>query len=464
MGALLLTCRILAEAGAGLKLYLMVPGYLFLSILWGVLFWPEAFIYGRGSAWVLTPDRIGSYTASQDDSATILTAEDTGDVAGRVVLETPGFRLFLRAATDLALGVAKSINPESHRPLRFLVSTSRLLGHEMTADTTRALVDWVEGCWKPSMKSDQEFQEAITSRELMPWGNTPVAKALATREMVPGSQTGRGYFVRPNSPLGVYFLSNPGGARAVNCLEYLAAMELDLGNWLFTEKTANGTRLSETFHEDLGMDMQAQVRFIIYREAIKTLERPSPATSLAGAYATLSAAQIGAGAVSGAVSPNPRTGSMGGWLGGLFGGAQAATNQFTGLLATFTSWVGTAMWLSYWAPFIVGIVLQELVGLFPLVLCYAWVAGQQFKPLVIYFLSLLYVLFTPVWFAIIDLAARSAATHAPQSNDPLLSLLNWAPAQTASVVVTVLGIFLVPTIGAGVFFASGWFMIRLFRS
>lgn len=455
VGGLLLCGRIVARDGAGVSLWLSMAGYVSLSLLLLILFWPEATPFGTLTS-PLAPEQIASYTATQDAAATIRTAADTGEVDTQTVLETPGFRLFLRAGTDLALALARTINQQAHRPLGFIVSTSWLLGMEMTANVTRALTDWVEGCWKPSMAADQEFQDAVTSRDLMPWDNTPVAQALATREMVPGSMTGRGYF-QDTSPLGTLFLANPTSPAAVRCDVYLSAVEMEVQRWLFTTPSPAGTPLSQVFDEDLGMNATQQARFLVYREALRAMGRPSPAPSLIGAYGALTAAQVGAGAVSG-LAQGLRRGGAGNWLGGLFGGAHAAGDQFSSLLATFTWWVGAAMWLVYWAPFVIGIALQAVVGFFPLVLCYSLVAGQQFRSLVVYFLALLWLLFTPVWFALIDLAARAATTQAPQSTDALLSLLNWAPGQTYSIVVTVLGIFLVPPLGAGVFFVSGRYL------
>ena len=92
------------------------------------------------------------------------------------------------------------------------------------------------------------------------------------------------------------FLSNPGSGNTVRCDVYLAAMQLEVGRWLQTTTSPNGTPLAQVFEEDLGRDVEWQARFLIYREALRALGRPAPAPSLAGTYGMLSAAHAAAGA------------------------------------------------------------------------------------------------------------------------------------------------------------------------
>lgn len=428
--------------------------YLGTSLLLCVLFWPEATRFGRLSP--LAPTQIASYAASEDPAATLVTAADAGQRTAPPVFETPGFRLLLGAWTDLPLALARRLNQQTHRPFSPIVSTSWLLGLDLTTDVTRALADWVEACWKPSMTQDQEFQDAITARDLLPWGDTPVARALATREAVPGAMTGGGYFRSP-SPLGLLFLSNPGTTTAVRCDVYLRAVELDVQRWLFTTTSPAGTPLSEVLGTDLPLTVEEQAQFLIYREAMRALGRPSPAPSLGAAYASLSAAHAATGGLSQAGK------GRGGLMGALLGGGQAALNQFDGILQSLLWAVGLAMWFIYWSPFLFGFAFQVLVGLFPVIACYALLPGRPFQPLVLYFTALLYVCCSPLWFALVDLSARAATTLAPQSQDALLSTLNWAPAQSYAVVVTVIGLVIVQPLGAALLFVSGRGLVNWIR-
>ena len=79
--------------------------------------------------------------------------------------------------------------------------------------------------------------------------------------------------------------------------------------------------------------------------------------------------------------------------------------------------VGLAMWFVYWSPLIFGFALQQLIGMFPIIVCYSLLPESQFKPLVYYFLALAYVCFSPFWFALVELFARWGASLAPTSND-----------------------------------------------
>lgn len=459
VGSLSVYTQTLLHTGgkAGVALARMV---VYIAVCFGLctLFWPEVSRFSPVNARRLSAMQVASYAASQDDQATIVTAADTGDTPEAEVLESPGFRLLLKMMVDTPLALARTVNQETHRPLRLIVSMSWLLGLEMTATVTRALADWIEGCYKPSLMHDQEFHDAITARDLMPWGDTPVARALATRETVPGSSTGTGY-LQDHSPLGTMFLSNPGGSSAVRCDVYLQAVEMEVQRWLFTERSPAGTPLSQIFEEDLGVSVPWQARFLLYREMLRAMGRPAPAPSLAGAYGVMAGAHAGLGALGGALSSPSK-----GWLGGLLGGGTALINQFERALATFTWLLGVALWFVYWSPFMFGTALQVLVGLFPVVVCYGLAPQSQVRPFVSYFLALLYVCCSPLWFALVDLAARAAASQAPQSEDALISLLNWVPVQTYSVVVTVLALGIVFAVGAGVLFLSVRGMVMRLRT
>jgi hypothetical protein len=428
-----------------------VAGYLITSLILCILFWSDPLPFGRSLTSPLAGTQIASFVASQDVDAEIKTAEETGDVPALMqnrAVETVGFRLLLKPITETPLALARAINTQIHRPFSIIQPMAWLLGLDLTADVTRALADWVEGCYRPSMLTDREFQEAITAEQLLPWGTSPLAQALATREVVPGAMTGKGYFRTNNGPLGVIFLQGSTPTPAVRCDVYLSAVELEVQRWLFETTSPAGTPLIQVFSEDLGLDPTQQGRFLVYREILKAMGNPAPATSLMGAYATLSAANAGIGAVGGLFS------MRGPLLGALVGAGASTGMQFERAIQWMLWWVGIAAWLVFWAPFILGMLLLVLVGFFPFAFLWALIPGTQFRPLAIYFLALLWACSSPLWFAIIDLAARSAASLAPQADDAILRTLNWAPAQAYSVIVTVIGILLVPLIMGSLFFVS----------
>jgi hypothetical protein len=79
----------------------------------------------------------------------------------------------------------------------------------------------------------------------------------------------------------------------------------------------------------------------------------------------------------------------------------------------------------------------------------------MFRPLILYFITLTYVLLEPLWLAMVDLLARWGASIAPQSPDAVLSTLNWAPALLWSTVATILGLVVVHGMGAALLYAQG---------
>ena len=208
-----------------------------------------------------------------------------------------------------------------------------------------------------------------------------------------------------------------------------------------------------------------QARFLIYREMLRAAGPAVPAPSLTGVYGLLR----GAGAL-GAVSAGAADGSVRGWAdkrstagkGGLLG---TATGAIRGMAAEFQhtvdglSWlVGLAVFLTWWGPYILGLVNLVLIGLFPIVMLWALIPGTQFQPLAHYFVALLLTSSMPLWWSLVDVASRVATTQAPQSRDVLTGLVgNWFTAMAWSTVVTVLGILLIPVV-------TGILMFSVFRA
>ena len=427
--------------------WLKLGTYLAVTLALTQFLWPECSPFTAFRGYVLSSRQVMSYAADQSPEATIRTAWDTGEIVQDGTLVSTGFDLFLKWATTVSLGFARAWNPEAGRVFRPIVSMQMLFGIDLPAEVDLAVRDWVEGCWKPAMMTDQEFPQSITAQQLSPWGNGPVAQALASREVVPGAQTGSAFLRTSN----MAFLSNPGGSRTVRCDVYLSAVESETQRLLFTNTTPAGVPLSQAFFEDLGKDVEWQARFLVYRAALAALGRPSPAPSLSGAYAALSAANAATGVASNAVGSLLQGGRVT-ILGALLGGGSAVKNQFEAAMQKMLIAVGIAGWFIYFSPVIFGQALTFLIGLFPIAFCYLLIPGRWLRLLLLYFLALFYVLGAPLWLAMVDLGARNQAALAPQSSDPLLSLFNWAPAMTTYAVATVSGLFVIFFIAAGVLF------------
>jgi len=101
-----------------------------------------------------------------------------------------------------------------------------------------------------------------------------------------------------------------------------------------------------------------------------------------------------------------------------------------------------------------GLINLVLLGLFPFVLLWALIPGTQFQPLAHYFVALLLTSSMPLWWSLVDVAQRLAATQAPQANDAILGLVGtWMSALAWSTVITVLGILLIPVVTGIVLFS-----------
>jgi hypothetical protein len=232
---------------------------------------------------------------------------------------------------------------------------------------------------------------------------------------------------------------------------YLDAVEARTQGWLYELKSPRGTPLGEVFQEELGMDAQEQARFLLYREMIRASGPAVPAPSLTGQYAGLR----GLSAFGGRLTQDPTTG-LGSWLTNLLtwrgaargaGGALRAVGA-EGLksLEWLTWFVGVAVFLTWWGPYIVGLINLVLVGLFPLVMLWALIPGTQFQPLAHFFVALLLTSSMPLWWALVDVAARFAATD-------VNVLVGWS----WSTMITTLGILLIPVV-------TGILMFAVFRA
>jgi hypothetical protein len=210
--------------------------------------------------------------------------------------------------------------------------------------------------------------------------------------------------------------------------------------------------LHEVFQAELGLDSQQQARFLVYREMLKAAGPAVPAPSLAGQYALLRGVGVGGQAVSGAAGG--KVGGIGGKIGAAMAALTGATNEFQRAVDSLSWLVGLAVFLTWWGPYMLGLLNLVLIGLFPFVMLWALIPGNQFQPLAHYFVALLFAASMPLWWALVDVAQRLAASHAPAQTLPGIA---WLSTQTWSMIVTALGILLIPII-------TGILLFSVFRA
>jgi hypothetical protein len=419
------------------RLFARAVGYLCTSTLILILFWPEAVgRFGRGAA--LDATQVGSYAALQDPGARVLTAQDTelvpSPLQGSAALP-PGLRLLLRAFTETPLALARVFNTEAHRPFAAVVPMQWLLTYPLAGEAEAAVRDFVHGCFLPAKTRLLQTHTGapLTFQDLLPWGSTPLDAELALFEVTPGAQTGL---------MGLLAALGLGSGTPVRCHDYFQRVDQEVQAWIANHRTERGTPLSQVFQEELGLGLPDQARFVIYREMLRAAGPEIPAPSLTGTYLAIRGAQatvdIGVGLFAGR-----------GVKGLLLGGTK---NELQRVFDALEALLGPAVFLTWWGPYIVGIINLVVLGLFPIVLIWSLFPRAQFQPLASYFAVLFFTTSTPLWWALVDVAARLAKGVPPEF---WAAPGDYAEKVSASLVVTVVGILLVPVV-LGMLIVGSW--------
>lgn len=430
----------------------LLVGYPVTCVLLCVLLWPETLPFGRRVIPVTDATRVASYAATQDPDADMVTADDVGGIPPMLQqppLIAPGFRLILRAYTELWLTLGRLINSQSHRTFASLMPMQWLLGVELTADVTTAIGDWVHSCYLPVLTGTMAAAQGRTMEELLPWGNSPVRRELQQRSVTPGANTG------------ISWLRGPNTGNTVPCDVYLDAVEFRTQGWLYELRSPKGTPLSQVFQEELGLESEEQARFLIHREIVRAAGPVVPPPSLAAQYGALRGLSVlgraGEGAALGA--------TRGGWLGAAFG---ALAGSLRGVGAEFQQVIEGLSWLVriaivgiWYGPYVLGMINLVVLALFPFVFLIALMPQRQYQPLLAYFLILLFTTSAPFWFALVDLIARLAASQVPQVGTGYEAVMFTRMVSGLWVAsITAIGMLVVPVAVATVFgvraFGSLW--------
>jgi hypothetical protein len=435
-----------------------VVGYGFASTLLLILFWPEAVGRLGGIHGQTSPNLVASYAATQDAGATIITAQATGLVPEPLqspVLLPTGVRLLLQAFTQTHLELAKAINSQTHRTFAPVLPMQWLLTRKLSGGAKATVRDFTQGCFLPAKA--QLMQRATTMgfgptfQDLLPWGGSQLQGELALIRVTPGGQTGLGTMIRR-------FLGGS-ASTSVSCDVYIQQAEGQVQQWLASQTTQRGTPLSQVFQQELGMTPQDQARFLIYREMLRAAGPEVPVPSLMGSYLLLRGArQLGSlvgGAQSGAVAGGRVAGgsgaTIGAAVGAAIGAAQGLGNELQRILDGLSSLVGLAVWLTWWGPYILGIINLVVLGLFPIVVIWSLFPQSQFQPLATYFAVLFFTTAAPLWWALVDVAAKLAAGVPP---NVWIAPGQFLESHLASLVITALGILAIPITTGFLIFGS----------
>jgi hypothetical protein len=138
-------------------------------------------------------------------------------------------------------------------------------------------------------------------------------------------------------------------------------------------------------------------------------------------------------------------------VGAAIGAAEGAANELQRIIDGISSLVGLAVFLTWWGPYILGLINLVVLGLFPIVLIWSLFPQAQFRPLATYFAVLFFTTASPLWWALVDGAARLAQGLPPSLLD---NPAEWLHGQVAYYVVAALGILLIPVVTGFLIFGS----------
>ena len=305
---------------------------------------------------------------------------------------------------------------------------TRLMEQDVPDDLVKAMPDFVEQCYKPASLNLVKAAD-LTFQDILPWSGAlhPHLTAIT----LPSNQ---GMFAAISN----WWTGTP--PAVVNCKQVYNTMETGVQSFLGGEATQGGSNIQAVYLSKLGMAAQTQARFFVQRELDHYLHA---AVDAPNRIHNLRVAADTAAAVGGAVGNFDITA----W------GKSTAT-EYQKLMGRLSNFLAPASFLVHWAPYIIGFGMFATVGLFPIVLIWSLFPGQHFKPIVNYFLVLLFLCSTPLWWAMVNATANLLYNTTIPPGPWFTAFPGWSKAQIAYVVVTVIGIIMVPVIQAVLLFGT----------
>ena len=417
--------------------FMSVIAYLVSCTLILVLFWPEAAprFFGGATLTRVFPGAVTSYVAERN----VMTVTDAG-ASGLVPasLQTAGGApvprltdLLLRVATSVPLTLGESIDSAGlARPFERVPVMRELMEQEVPSELTEGMPDFVRRCYAPATVAAVK-NPALTFDQIVPWSSimsTELAKIRISTE--------QGLFKKIKN----FFTGTP--PVEITCRRFYRGMERKVRDFLAGESTQQGSTKSQVYQTALGMTAQSQARFYVHRELEKVLG-DGAAINVPDQIVTMRRAVDAASFATGVVGNFSATSP-----------GSSFTGEVQKLTARMSTFLGTASFLVNWAPYIMGITMFAVLGLFPIVLLWSMFPGQHFKPIINYFMLLIFVCSTPLWWAMINVVAQLVFEHYKPSPMWAFVIPQWSSAAVAEVIVTIIGLFVVPVIQAVLLFGS----------
>ena len=344
--------------------------------------------------------------------------------------------LLVQVATSVPLTLGETVDSGGlARPFERIPMLHRMMEQDVPADLTAMVPEFVRRCYEPASVWAAD-DPTLTFDKVVPWGSvmsTQLAKhtisthaggALSLKQWAQG------------------FLPGLFTADTTDCKRFYEGMETRVGNFLRGETTQQGSNMQQQYLDVLDMTAQSQARFYVMRELEKEMglgaevRAPARVTNLRRA---VDAASFAVGAVGNF--------DLTAW-------GKSTAGEVQKMLDRVSRVIGVASFLVQWAPYMVGFAMFALLAFFPVVLLWSMFPGQHFKPLVNYFLLLIFVCSTPLWWAMVNVGADLVHQSYATGSNWFAAVPGWTHAQVAGVVVTIIGIVMVPVIQAVLLFGT----------
>lgn len=432
-----------------------------------VIFWPEAIggIVGTGTSVRVNPTQIRSSIAAADPNASspdhAVTADDA-NIRNFIGFSATGgtrvpvfFDTVLRAAIQTPMVLGRTINANLNRPHDRATGFQQLLNYKMPSPPSGIpLSEFMTNCYGQALAIYQQTPQYQGSTfawtDTLPW-QAPLEDYLDDVPAYRVPQMRR----RPGSyrAATVEWDGWPPGTKdyTMKCDSlYTNAIEGELIRQLQTRQTPRGQSIGQAIQDSAGMPIQDQARFLIYRE----MRRHLPAlveSRNKDRILNKAAVLFGIKAATDAVSK----GGIAGFFTGL---ASALTGGVSMSIDAVLAFMKPAIALLMFMPYITGMLSATVLGLFPVVVLWSLFPGQHFKPIINYFLVLLFTQSAPLWYAISDALADAAFNQFGGSVGGsfwnAVGLQTWLQGQSAGTLVAVLATFLVPAAEAILLFGT----------
>ena len=246
-----------------------------------------------------------------------------------------------------------------------------LLTQQLSGEAQAAVRDWVHGCYLPAktrlLQRAESLGLSLTFQDFLPWGGSALQQELPLLEVTPGQQTGLVALLQR-------FLGLGGPLPAIRCDAYFVTTAERVLEWLETTDDATGDAAGPGLCAGARVSpVKTRCAFCSTGEMLRAAGPEVPAPSLTGLVPGTPRHRPALGRCCTTRHRGPRASALGAPEGpGLAtaGGAittlaQGGGNELQRILDGMSGFVGLAVFLTWWGPYILGLVNLVVLGLFP---------------------------------------------------------------------------------------------------